>query len=70
VCRKSYINPAIFIAWQSGKLRQRVARGRPAQALLALLGDRRRTVSMPGGTPRAPRTRTPRVKTVVRMHAG
>ncbi len=38
VCRKSYINPAVFIAWQNGGLRRRAARGRPAQALLALLG--------------------------------
>jgi DNA topoisomerase I len=41
VCRKSYINPAVFIAWQNGGLRRRVARGRraqaPAKALLALL---------------------------------
>ena len=34
VCRKSYINPAVFIAWQSGQLR---ARGSPAKALLAIL---------------------------------
>ena len=37
VCRKSYINPAVFVAWQGGGLRRRAARGRPAQALLALL---------------------------------
>jgi len=37
VCRKSYINPAVFVAWQNGKLRRRMARGAPAQALLALL---------------------------------
>jgi DNA topoisomerase-1 len=41
VCRKSYINPALFIAWQNGRLRRRAARGRPAggaaQTLLALL---------------------------------
>ncbi len=37
VCRKSYINPAVFVAWQDGCLRRRAARGRPAQALLALL---------------------------------
>ena len=36
VCRKSYINPAVFIAWQKGELR-RAARERPAQALLTLL---------------------------------
>src|SRR5690349_7905807 len=32
VCRKSYINPAVFVAWQAGKLRATGAR-----ALLALL---------------------------------
>jgi DNA topoisomerase IB len=41
VCRKSYINPAVFDAWRDGKLPRRVARGRPgpaaAKALLALL---------------------------------
>jgi DNA topoisomerase IB len=37
VCRKSYINPAVFVAWQSGGLRRRAARGKPANALLALL---------------------------------
>jgi DNA topoisomerase I len=37
VCRKSYINPAVFIAWQNGALRQRTARGQTANALLALL---------------------------------
>ncbi len=37
VCRKSYINPAVFIAWQNGELRHRAARGKPASALLALL---------------------------------
>jgi DNA topoisomerase IB len=37
VCRKSYINPAVFIAWQNGELRRGAARGRPAHALLALL---------------------------------
>ncbi len=37
VCRKSYINPAVFIAWQNGELRQRAARARPAKALLTLL---------------------------------
>jgi DNA topoisomerase-1 len=36
VCRKSYINPAVFIAWQNGELRRRAAR-KPAVALLALL---------------------------------
>ena len=38
VCRKSYINPAVFNAWQNGALRRRAAHGRPAQQLLALLG--------------------------------
>jgi DNA topoisomerase-1 len=37
VCRKSYINPAVFIAWQNGELRTRVGRGEPVKALLALL---------------------------------
>jgi DNA topoisomerase-1 len=37
VCRKSYINPAVFIAWQNGALRRRAGRGQPVQALLALL---------------------------------
>jgi DNA topoisomerase IB len=41
VCRKSYINPAVFIAWQSGELRKRAARRAPAQALLALLRRQR-----------------------------
>jgi DNA topoisomerase IB len=40
VCRKSYINPAVFIAWRDGGLR-RTAHARPkaggARALLALL---------------------------------
>jgi DNA topoisomerase-1 len=49
VCRKSYINPAVFVAWQDGKLRRHAARGAPsggsARALLALLAraDRRST---------------------------
>lgn len=38
VCRKSYINPAVFAAWQSGQLRRRAAQGPPAKALIALLG--------------------------------
>jgi DNA topoisomerase IB len=39
VCRKSYINPAVFVAWQNGRLRQATAQGRPAPArtLMALL---------------------------------
>ncbi len=37
VCRKSYINPAVFTAWQNGNLR-RAAHRRPVQRLLALLG--------------------------------
>jgi len=38
VCRKSYINPAVFVAWQNGRLRKRAARGSNAKMLLALLG--------------------------------
>ena len=42
VCRKSYINPAVFAAWQDGRLRRHAARGRStggaAHQLLALLG--------------------------------
>jgi len=38
VCRKSYINPAVFVAWQNGKLRRRAAHGRPMNRLIALLG--------------------------------
>ena len=41
VCRKSYINPAVFVAWQNGELRRRAARGKPAQSLLALLSPKR-----------------------------
>ena len=41
VCRKSYINPAVFIAWQNGELRSRAARGKPAHSLLALLSPKR-----------------------------
>jgi DNA topoisomerase IB len=41
VCRKSYINPAVFEAWQAGKLPRRGATGPrsggPVRALLALL---------------------------------
>jgi DNA topoisomerase IB len=37
VCRKSYINPAVFIAWQNGRLRRPSARGGPARSLLRLL---------------------------------
>src|SRR6188768_1936710 len=39
VCRKSYINPAVFVAWQNGELRKRAARGSSAKTLLALLGQ-------------------------------
>jgi DNA topoisomerase I len=39
VCRKSYINPAVFTAWQSGSLRRPSVRDQPAKALLALLKD-------------------------------
>jgi len=42
VCRKSYINPAVFAAWQNGEACLRAARTRPAKALLALLGCRPR----------------------------
>ena len=41
VCRKSYINPAVFVAWQNGELRRLAARGRPAKALLTLLRRQR-----------------------------
>ena len=39
VCRKSYINPAVFVAWQRGRLPRGAARGmtRAANALLVLL---------------------------------
>ena len=37
VCRKSYINPVVFVAWQNGELRRRSARGLNAKALLSLL---------------------------------
>jgi len=45
VCRKSYINPAVFIAWQDGRLQRRAGRGkstklatsRAAKTLLSLL---------------------------------
>src|SRR5690349_21019492 len=39
VCRKSYINPAVFEAWKSHKLRPSAAS--PAKALLSLLGRAR-----------------------------
>jgi DNA topoisomerase IB len=42
VCRKSYINPAVFAAWQNGELRRRAPRGGPAKALLSLLSRARR----------------------------
>ncbi len=38
VCRKSYINPAVFVAWQNGSLRRRSAQGPPMKRLIALLG--------------------------------
>jgi DNA topoisomerase IB len=38
VCRKSYINPAVFEAWQNGKLRASASRRPAARALLTLLG--------------------------------
>jgi DNA topoisomerase I len=37
VCRKSYINPAVFGAWQKGELRRRAAGRDSAKALLGLL---------------------------------
>jgi DNA topoisomerase-1 len=40
VCRKSYINPAVFSAWQHGKLRRSAVNGgsgSPAKVLLSLL---------------------------------
>ena len=37
VCRKSYVNPAVFVAWKNGELRRHAARASPAKALLALL---------------------------------
>jgi len=37
VCRKSYINPAVFVAWQNGELRRHAARGSLTQALQAVL---------------------------------
>ena len=37
VCRKSYINPAVFVAWQNGELRRAAARGKATRALLSLL---------------------------------
>jgi DNA topoisomerase IB len=38
VCRKSYINPAVFVAWQNGELRRRARKpGGKAQAAAALL---------------------------------
>ncbi|HET7809701.1 MAG TPA: hypothetical protein VFL16_03940 [Steroidobacteraceae bacterium] len=39
VCRKSYINPAVFAAWQNGALRRRAARRSPGERLIALLGS-------------------------------
>jgi DNA topoisomerase IB len=39
VCRKSYINPAVIVAWQNGRLRKRAAavRATPVRTLMALL---------------------------------
>lgn len=42
VCRNSYINPAVFVAWQGGALHRRAARGQPVKTLLALLGKNSR----------------------------
>jgi DNA topoisomerase IB len=47
VCRKSYINPAVFVAWQDGKLRAVAARAgnrHGAHTLLALLKPTRMRV--------------------------
>ncbi len=41
VCRKSYINPAVFDAWECGRLRSALRRP-PARLLLSLLGGRRK----------------------------
>jgi DNA topoisomerase IB len=41
VCRKSYINPAVFAAWRNRQLRRRTARESPEKVLLALSGSRR-----------------------------
>jgi DNA topoisomerase I len=48
VCRKSYINPAVFIAWQKGEFRRHAAHGRSrtdtagaAKTLFALLRRKR-----------------------------
>jgi DNA topoisomerase-1 len=40
VCRKSYINPAVFLAWQNGDL-PRAARGGAAKTLQAVLRESR-----------------------------
>ncbi len=37
VCRKSYINPAVFVAWREGRLRRGRAVGGSARSLLRLL---------------------------------
>lgn len=37
VCRKSYINAEVFVAWRSGELRRCMKGRRPAKALLRLL---------------------------------
>jgi DNA topoisomerase IB len=42
VCRKSYINPEVFAAWENGDLRRHAARASPAKTLLRLLGRARR----------------------------
>jgi DNA topoisomerase IB len=41
VCRKSYINPAVVIAWEKGELPRHTARASPAKALLKLLARKR-----------------------------
>jgi DNA topoisomerase-1 len=61
VCRKSYINPAVFVAWQSGELRRLAARRgstRPAALALALL-KRARGGNAPATQARAARRLAP-----------
>ncbi len=41
VCRKSYINPAVFIAWQNGELRRRAARAAPGEGAADTAGPNR-----------------------------
>jgi len=41
VCRKSYINPAVFEAWQARELQRRITAGSAAKVLITLLGKTR-----------------------------